>query len=128
MANCLWSEERKEYIMKLIPNKNIIFANVDRNGTAHWNKSDKNADIIIGYCKFYDAYFACNAKLHRKNTYSNFSCVSEYFPVTDKINFGCKNLPDYKPGKEYIIIIPGRLIEDFSKRFNFYYNKLNSSN
>lgn len=126
MANNPWSQARKDYIRALIPNTKIVFANVDRNGTAHFTKPDKNSEIIIGYCEAYDVYFACNAQFHTRNTQASFECVSKYFSITDKINFDYKNMPNYEKGKECIIIIPNRKIEEFGKHFNYYFEKLKS--
>lgn len=121
MGKRLWSEERTDYIKSLLPNKKILFANVYRDCVAHWNGDAGKYDIIIGYCRCYDVYFACDAQLHKGYTNVSFKCVSEYLGVTDKINEGYGRLGYYGTPKERIIIIPCGMLEEFCKNFKAYF-------
>lgn len=113
-AHKLWSNERKAYIQSLLPNKRILFVNVNGEPKANWNETDGDYDVIIGYCQSSDYYVSINYDLHKGRKSCTLSCITEYISGKE-IRVG-KRLRN----SEKIVYIPSRQMEEFCRNFSYY--------
>lgn len=119
-AHKIWSNERKGYIQSLLPDKRILFANINGEPKAYWNETEGDYEVIIGYCQSSDYYVSMNYDLHNGRKSCTLSCISEYISNNEiRVGRRARNL-------ERILYVPSRRIEEFCRWFSYYmkmYNK-----
>ncbi len=122
-AKRVWSDERKNFIQSLLPDKKILFANVRSDKTVYWKEDNNDYDIIIGYSYVNDLYIIYDAKYHRHEKSASCECVSRFFTKRSKINVGEKFRRYGWNKKEPVVIVPSKMIEEFSQRFSEYFSE-----
>lgn len=118
-GNKRWSEQRKEYIRSLIPNKRILFAIVNGAPKIYWEQLADNYDIIVGLSES-DYYIVMNANLHNGCKSAVVDCISE-FTQGKKIEVGIR-----KRSGERVLFVPSCKIEEFFNYFSYYMEKYKS--
>lgn len=113
-AHKIWSNERKGYIQSLLPDKRILFANVNGEPKAYWNEPEGDYEVIIGYCQSYDYYVSMNYDFHVGRKSCTLSCISEYIS-NDEIGVGRR-----ARSMERIVYVPSRRIEEFCRWYSYY--------
>ena len=89
-AYTIWSEQRRKFISALIPNKKILFANINSGGKSQWKEEPKDYDLIVAYYKDHDIYIICKADKHIGCKNSDFSNMSNLFKSRHPISVGYK--------------------------------------
>lgn len=113
-ARVLWYDNKKDYVQSMLPDKKILFANVDEKGTARYKEKNEDFDIIMGYNKVHDVYIVCEAKYFKDKMSVSFHCVSKYFKQKNFIKVG------YRGDGVRVIIFTDNQWSDFSKKYNYY--------
>ena len=117
-----WSNQRRSFISALIPNKKILFANVNGNGIAKWKADCKNYDLIVGYYKSKSIYIICKAEQHIGTKSSDFSSMTALFQKRYAISVGYKKSAVTPITQERVLIVTENKIEQFSGRLEYYLN------
>lgn len=119
-AYTIWSEQRRKFISALIPNKKILFANINSGGKSQWKEEPKDYDLIVAYYKDHDIYIICKADKHIGCKNSDFSNMSNLFKSRHPISVGYKREANRPFTKERVLIVHENEIEKFCRDLNYY--------
>lgn len=116
----VWSEQKKKEAKDLMQDKNIMFITVNDKGSGTLS-SDLNYDLIFGYNKNHDIYYACKANIHSE--YDSISFNKSKFirsnENTTEISVAYKQM-GAKRTYERVVKIPGNMFKTFCENADYY--------
>lgn len=114
-----WTDERKNFIRNLIPNKRFLFMNIGEDDLiVHIRKPIDSYNYLIMALNSKNAYIICEANLHYGVKTISFKKAKDYFcsritPVARGLSINGYNSGLY----ERFFIVPFGKIEEFSEKY-----------
>lgn len=128
-ASKLWSEKRKAFIRSLIPNKKILFIDVEL-GKAKLDEhcNYKDYDLMIGYYKALSIYIICKPEYHIGRKSVDFSRILDTFKGRNNISVEYKRAPTTPVTMEPVLIVTENKIEKIGSNLSHYMDILEKRN